>query len=153
MYGCVPQVIIDNEADQIQNVHKSNSELEELKKVSINGYKKYLKSRPLPSSESTRRMKEESWDRKIGNHPIFNEYINSIMSQNHQNLEEERQSLLNSLKMLRPKTTVFEMSQTKKVKMLLLSNLVFVKQYNLIGHYRLSHLKFDKHYVTNPGKI
>ena len=27
MYGCIPQVIIDNEADQIQNVHKSNSEL------------------------------------------------------------------------------------------------------------------------------
>ena len=75
-----------------------------MRRVSNNGYKKYLKSRPLPSSESSRRMKEESWDRKIGNHPLFNDYINSIMSKKHQHLEEERQSLLNSLKTLRPKT-------------------------------------------------
>uniref|UniRef100_A0A4W3HSZ0 ATP-dependent RNA helicase DDX54 n=1 Tax=Callorhinchus milii TaxID=7868 RepID=A0A4W3HSZ0_CALMI len=58
VYGRVPQSIIDDEESLLISDHNSSLDLQNLKRVSENAYKQYLKSRPDPSQESIKRVKE-----------------------------------------------------------------------------------------------
>ncbi|XP_045622941.2 ATP-dependent RNA helicase DDX54 isoform X2 [Procambarus clarkii] len=106
MYGSVPQNILDNEAEQILYMHKTSSELTNMKKVVGNAYKQYVKSRPAPSSESIKRMKENHLVCTLGFHPL-------LVDEN-VDMEERRLEMLVTLKKLQPKSTVFEMMKTHK---------------------------------------
>lgn len=46
-----------------------------MKKVCSNAYQQYLKSRPLPSTESVRRMKDELKLTAISVHPLFSKTL------------------------------------------------------------------------------
>ena len=59
-------------------------------------------------------MKEESWDRDIGPHPIFAQYMD-ISDKDIAAKEQIREDLLYKLKNLKPKCTIFEFYETKKV--------------------------------------
>lgn len=106
MYGSVPQNILDNENDQIQKMHNASYELMKTKQVIAGAYKQYVKSRPPPSSESVKRMKENELVCTIGYHPLLI----------HENvdMEERRLEMLHALKNLQPKGTVFELVKTHK---------------------------------------
>ncbi|KAK4307467.1 hypothetical protein Pmani_020771 [Petrolisthes manimaculis] len=95
MYGSVPQAILDNEIETIAAMHSTSYDLEMAKKSSDNAYKQYSKSRPLPSSESVKRMKENEHVVSIGYHPLLMDFSPG--------LEQERIEMLKSLKSLQPK--------------------------------------------------
>ncbi|XP_042242834.1 ATP-dependent RNA helicase DDX54-like [Homarus americanus] len=106
MYGSVPQTLLDNEAEQIIHMHKTSTELTNMQNVISNAFKQYVKSRPAPSSESIKRMKESHWVCTVGVHPLL---IADSMD-----IEERRLEMLHALKTLQPKGTVFEMIKTRK---------------------------------------
>uniref|UniRef100_A0A3P9LBD5 RNA helicase n=1 Tax=Oryzias latipes TaxID=8090 RepID=A0A3P9LBD5_ORYLA len=55
--GRVPQNILDDEGSNLITAHENSLDLQNLHRVSENAYKQYLKSRPNPSAESIRRVK------------------------------------------------------------------------------------------------
>uniref|UniRef100_A0A8C5DMZ4 RNA helicase n=1 Tax=Gouania willdenowi TaxID=441366 RepID=A0A8C5DMZ4_GOUWI len=57
VFGRVPQSILDDEASHLITAHENSLDLQNLHRVSENAYKQYLKSRPNPSAESIRRVK------------------------------------------------------------------------------------------------
>lgn len=57
MLGRVPQSILDDEGSHLITAHENSLDLQNLHRVSENAYKQYLKSRPNPSTESIRRVK------------------------------------------------------------------------------------------------
>ncbi|KAG1677662.1 ATP-dependent RNA helicase DDX54 [Nymphon striatum] len=71
--GSIPQQLIDEESEVIQNWHAQSADLTEMKKVCDNAYKMYLKSRPLASSESTKRAKEMLNNHIVAEHPLYKE--------------------------------------------------------------------------------
>lgn len=66
----MPQGIVDDEADILQSWHDLSVELSSMLKVTKNAYKQYLKSRPAPSSESVKRIKNLDLT-SVQVHPIF----------------------------------------------------------------------------------
>ncbi|CAH8485542.1 unnamed protein product [Heterobilharzia americana] len=56
--GRTPRSVISNLATRLQNVCSENSSLESIKNVCINAMKRFIQTRPNPSSESIRRAKE-----------------------------------------------------------------------------------------------
>uniref|UniRef100_A0A4W3HSW5 ATP-dependent RNA helicase DDX54 n=1 Tax=Callorhinchus milii TaxID=7868 RepID=A0A4W3HSW5_CALMI len=70
VYGRVPQSIIDDEESLLISDHNSSLDLQNLKRVSENAYKQYLKSRPDPSQESIKRVKEMDFS-TLGIHPLY----------------------------------------------------------------------------------
>merc|ERR1711874_586787 len=75
-------------------------------KSMTNAYKAYLRSRPAASKESIRRYKEEVWHQNTGYHPLLK--VKDMEA------EEERNKILETLKAIRPKTTVFEVTKSAK---------------------------------------
>lgn len=73
MFGRVPQSIIDDEESLLQTDHERSLELQNLRRVSDNAQKQYLKSRPAPSPESIKRVKEMDFS-LLGIHPLFSEW-------------------------------------------------------------------------------
>uniref|UniRef100_A0AAX7U7J8 ATP-dependent RNA helicase DDX54 n=2 Tax=Haplochromini TaxID=319058 RepID=A0AAX7U7J8_ASTCA len=57
VFGRVPQSILDDESAHLITSHENSLDLQNLLRVSENAYKQYLKSRPNPSPESIRRVK------------------------------------------------------------------------------------------------
>ncbi|CAI5666956.1 unnamed protein product [Oreochromis niloticus] len=57
VFGRVPQRILDDESAHVITSHENSLDLQNLLRVSENAYKQYLKSRPNPSPESIRRVK------------------------------------------------------------------------------------------------
>lgn len=108
IYGSVPQTVIDAELEQILNMHEKSSELGDMKNTMDSAYKQYSRSRPPPSKESIKRMKEDEWLMTVGYHPLL---IKANVD-----LEDERLAMLERLKNLQPKETVFEMSKNRHDK-------------------------------------
>ncbi|XP_069954053.1 ATP-dependent RNA helicase DDX54 [Cherax quadricarinatus] len=106
MYGSVPQTLLDNETEQINYMNKTSTEFASMKKVIGNAYKQYVKSRPAPSSESIKRMKENHVVCTVGLHPLL---INDS-----NDMEKRRLEMLHTLKTLQPKGTIFEIMKTQK---------------------------------------
>ncbi|XP_055936152.1 ATP-dependent RNA helicase DDX54-like isoform X2 [Argiope bruennichi] len=102
--GCVPQTVIDDEADLLHNWHERYFDLKSTLKVSRNAYQQYLKSRPAASSESIRRMKKFSFA-TVEIHPLFKD-----------DAELEKNKMLAKMKSYRPNTTIFELGPLAKTQ-------------------------------------
>nr|XP_060641416.1 ATP-dependent RNA helicase DDX54 [Anolis sagrei ordinatus] len=105
MFGRVPQSIIDDEESLLQTGHERSQELQSLRQVADNAQKQYQKSRPAPSSESIKRVKEMDFS-LLGIHPLF--------SSRFEGDEMERLKFVDSIKTYRSKATIFEINATKK---------------------------------------
>jgi len=105
MYGAIPQSVIDDQTEEIQQWHSQSVDLSNMVKVCSNAYKHYIQSRPAPSSESVKRAKEEIRAEHLGIHPLF---LASTQT------EGCRMKLLQDIKGYRPKTTIFEINSTNK---------------------------------------
>lgn len=68
--GRVPQSILDDEDSHVLTAHENCLDLQNLKRVSENAYKQYLKSRPNPSPESIKRVKNTDLS-SIAVHPLL----------------------------------------------------------------------------------
>merc|ERR1739838_528171 len=106
MVGRVHRSIIDEETEHLTLLMNNSFDLQSQHKVMNNAYKQYLRSRPAASKESARRNKEEMWNQSIGYHPL--------LKVKDMDAEEQRNKMLDTLKSLRPKATVFEMTKAGK---------------------------------------
>lgn len=107
LYGCVPQAVADEMSEKIRIWTSQSIDLENLKQVSLNAQKKYLKSRQAPASESLKRFKEMNRNGIVPEvHPIFGELA--------EDSEMERNKLLNTLKSYKSNSTIFEVNSTAK---------------------------------------
>lgn len=70
VFGRVPQSILDDEGSHLITAHENSQDLQSLHRVSENAYKQYLKSRPNPSSESIRRVKNTDMS-SMAVHPLL----------------------------------------------------------------------------------
>uniref|UniRef100_A0A669ELA0 ATP-dependent RNA helicase DDX54 n=1 Tax=Oreochromis niloticus TaxID=8128 RepID=A0A669ELA0_ORENI len=70
VFGRVPQRILDDESAHLITSHENSLDLQNLLRVSENAYKQYLKSRPNPSPESIRRVKNIDLS-SMGVHPVL----------------------------------------------------------------------------------
>lgn len=68
IYGRFPQPTLDLTSERLRGVIEASAELVSLQKVSSNAFRLYSKGKPLPSSESIRRMKDLP---REGLHPMF----------------------------------------------------------------------------------
>lgn len=114
IYGSVPQTVIDAELEQILSMHEQSSELVDLKTTMESAYKQYDKSRPASSKESIKRMKEDQWLTTVGYHPLL--ILDNV------ELEDQRLAMLERLKNLQPKGTVFEISKNRHDKKTIVYN-------------------------------
>ncbi|MCL4121698.1 UNVERIFIED_CONTAM: hypothetical protein GTU68_062619 [Idotea baltica] len=105
--GKVPQDIIDDNVDYVRKRLEASFDLRALETTSRNALQKYHRTRPAPSMASVRRMKEELWGQEVGYHPIFN-YVEKQSKE-----ERERDRMLQMLRAVQPKKTVFEIKLTK----------------------------------------
>nr|XP_028566750.1 ATP-dependent RNA helicase DDX54 [Podarcis muralis] len=105
IFGRVPQSIIDDEESLLQTDHERSLDLQSLRRVSDNAQKQYLKSRPAPSPESIKRVKEMDFT-LLGIHPLF--------SLRFEGEEMERLKFVDSIKSYRSKATIFEINATNK---------------------------------------
>ncbi|XP_069475344.1 ATP-dependent RNA helicase DDX54 [Ambystoma mexicanum] len=103
--GRVPQSIIDDEESLLIADHEGSLDLQNLKRVSENAYRQYLKSRPSPSAESIKRVKDTDFTR-VGIHPLFS---SGLMEE-----ELERLKFVDSIKSYRSRATIFEINSTNK---------------------------------------
>ncbi|CAN8027400.1 unnamed protein product [Ixodes persulcatus] len=102
--GKVPQMVIDEEAEMLRVLHEQNSDLQNMERVCSNAMIQYLKSRPPPSSESAKRMKQFLKE-DIAPHPVFRAKSAD---------EDVRASLLQGMKRFKPPSTIFEIGNTGK---------------------------------------
>ncbi|XP_062999970.1 ATP-dependent RNA helicase DDX54 [Elgaria multicarinata webbii] len=105
VFGRVPQSVIDDEESLLQTDHERSLELQNLRRVSDNAQKQYQKSRPAPSPESIKRVKEMDFS-LLGIHPLF--------SLRFEGEEMERLRFVDSIKTYRSKATIFEINATNK---------------------------------------
>uniref|UniRef100_A0A0K2TUK3 RNA helicase n=1 Tax=Lepeophtheirus salmonis TaxID=72036 RepID=A0A0K2TUK3_LEPSM len=104
--GSSPQSIQDDYSDQIWRWHDLSLDLTNAKKVSENGYMKYLKSRTGASVESVKRVKEMKGKTFIA-HPLLKNSLEYTES-------EHVSDFLEKVKNFRPKSTIFEIGNTNK---------------------------------------
>lgn len=70
--GRVPQSLVDDEECLLLTDHEGSLELRSLRRVADNAHKQYLRSRPGPSPESIKRVKDMDTS-QLGIHPLFSE--------------------------------------------------------------------------------
>uniref|UniRef100_A0A8C5CXX0 RNA helicase n=1 Tax=Gadus morhua TaxID=8049 RepID=A0A8C5CXX0_GADMO len=70
VFGRVPQCILDDEGAQLLAVHENSLDLSQIHHISENAYKQYLKSRPSPSPESIKRVKNTDLS-TLAVHPLL----------------------------------------------------------------------------------
>ncbi|XP_061458852.1 ATP-dependent RNA helicase DDX54 [Rhineura floridana] len=116
VFGRVPQSILDDEDSLLQTDHERSLELQNLRRISDNAQKQYVKSRPGPSPESIKRVKETDFS-LLGIHPLF--------SLRFEDEEMERLKFVDSIKAYRSKATIFEINATNKT---LASNVMRAKR-------------------------
>ncbi|XP_067406369.1 ATP-dependent RNA helicase DDX54 isoform X2 [Emydura macquarii macquarii] len=105
VFGRVPQSVVDDEECLLLTDHESSLDLQSLRRVSENAHKQYLKSRPGPSPESVKRVKELDFS-LLGIHPLFSSCFEED--------ELERLKFVDSIKTYRSKATIFEINATNK---------------------------------------
>lgn len=72
IYGRFPQKVIDLVADRVREIIDTSAELESLQRTCKNAFRLYSKTKPLPSKESIRRVKDLP---REGLHPIFSNVL------------------------------------------------------------------------------
>uniref|UniRef100_A0A8C2TVB5 RNA helicase n=1 Tax=Coturnix japonica TaxID=93934 RepID=A0A8C2TVB5_COTJA len=101
--GRVPQSLVDDEECLLLTDHEGSLELQSLRRVADNAQKQYLRSRPSPSPESIKRVKEMDTS-QLGIHPLFSAHF--------EDTELERLKLVDSIKAYKSKATIFEINAT-----------------------------------------
>ncbi|XP_048820243.1 ATP-dependent RNA helicase DDX54 [Lagopus muta] len=101
--GRVPQSLVDDEECLLLTDHEGSLELQSLRRVADNAQKQYLRSRPGPSPESIKRVKEMDMS-QLGIHPLFSAHF--------EDTELERLKLVDSIKAYKSKATIFEINAT-----------------------------------------
>ncbi|AES89733.1 putative RNA helicase [Medicago truncatula] len=97
IYGRFPQKVIDLVSDRVREVIDTSAELEALQRACKNAFRLYSKTKPLPSKESIRRVKDLPHE---GLHPIFNKVLGTG--------ELTAIAFSEHLKNFRPKQTILE---------------------------------------------
>ncbi|KAG1326968.1 DEAD-box ATP-dependent RNA helicase 29 [Cocos nucifera] len=97
VYGHFPQPMLDLVSDRVHEIINGSAELISLQKTCANAFRLYSKTKPLPSRESIRRIKDLP---REGLHPIF---IDSLGSN-----ELTALAFSERLKAYRPKQTILE---------------------------------------------
>ncbi|GAA6105720.1 ATP-dependent RNA helicase DDX54 [Tachysurus ichikawai] len=103
--GRVPQSILDDEDSHVLAAHENSLDLQNLKRISENAYKQYLKSRPNPSPESIKRVKNTDLS-SIAVHPLLGSGL--------EEMELERLQMVDSIKAYKSKSTIFEINSNNK---------------------------------------
>lgn len=103
--GRVPQSLVDDEECLLLTDHEGSLELQSLRRVADNAQKQYLRSRPGPSPESIKRVKEMDLS-QLGIHPLFSAHF--------EDTELERLKLVDSIKAYKSKATIFEINSTAR---------------------------------------
>ncbi|XP_057675549.1 ATP-dependent RNA helicase DDX54 [Corythoichthys intestinalis] len=104
-FGRVPQSILDDEAANLITAHNNSLDLQNLHRVSENAYKQYLKSRPNPSAESIRRVK---------NMDISCMAVHPLLGSGLEKTELERLQIVDAIKGYKSKSTIFEINSNSK---------------------------------------
>lgn len=68
----MPQSIVDDEDSSLQTAIEASLDLQGLHRVANNAQQQYVRSRPAPSPESIKRVKELDLA-ELGLHPLFSE--------------------------------------------------------------------------------
>jgi ATP-dependent RNA helicase DDX54/DBP10 len=102
----VPQHVIDEQEEKLC-VWRQKADIQAMSRVITNAYKLYCKSRPSPSSESTKRAKSVG-DIHIAVHPMFSSSCSEV--------EADQAKLLDAMKTYRPHTTIFEINSTSRTQ-------------------------------------
>ncbi|XP_077594127.1 ATP-dependent RNA helicase DDX54 [Stigmatopora nigra] len=105
IFGRVPQTILDDEAATLIPAHDNSLDLQNLQRISENAYKQYLKSRPNPSPESIRRVK---------NLDISYMAVHPLLGSGLEKTELERLQIVDSIKGYKSKATIFEINSSTK---------------------------------------
>ncbi|MGH0183820.1 UNVERIFIED_CONTAM: hypothetical protein FKN15_012677 [Acipenser sinensis] len=103
--GRVPQSILDDEEAMLVTAHENSLDLQNMRRISDNAYMQYLKSRPNPSPESVKRVKETDFS-SLAVHPL----LGSVL----ENVELERLKVVDSIKQYKSRATIFEINATNK---------------------------------------
>uniref|UniRef100_A0A3P8PQZ8 RNA helicase n=1 Tax=Astatotilapia calliptera TaxID=8154 RepID=A0A3P8PQZ8_ASTCA len=105
VFGRVPQSILDDESAHLITSHENSLDLQNLLRVSENAYKQYLKSRPNPSPESIRRVKNTDVS-SMGVHPVLGCGL--------EKMELECLQIVDAIKSYKSKATIFEINSSSK---------------------------------------
>uniref|UniRef100_A0AAZ1Y2Q7 Helicase C-terminal domain-containing protein n=1 Tax=Oreochromis aureus TaxID=47969 RepID=A0AAZ1Y2Q7_OREAU len=105
VFGRVPQRILDDESAHLITSHENSLDLQNLLRVSENAYKQYLKSRPNPSPESIRRVKNIDLS-SMGVHPVLGCGLKKM--------ELECLQIVDAIKSYKSKATIFEINSSSK---------------------------------------
>ncbi|XP_067293615.1 ATP-dependent RNA helicase DDX54 isoform X2 [Pseudorasbora parva] len=105
VFGRVPQSILDDEEAQLQTAHENSLDLQNLRRISENAYKQYLKSRPSPSPESVKRVKSADLT-SMAVHPLLGSGL--------EQMELDRLLMVDCIKGYKAKSTIFEINSSNK---------------------------------------
>ncbi|XP_061119650.1 ATP-dependent RNA helicase DDX54 [Conger conger] len=105
VFGRVPQSVLDDEEALLITAHENSLDLQNLRRVSENAYKQYLKSRPSPSPESFKRVKNTELS-GMAVHPLLGSGLESM--------ELDRLKMVDSIKGYKSKATIFEINSSSK---------------------------------------
>ncbi|KAF8026524.1 hypothetical protein BT93_F3113 [Corymbia citriodora subsp. variegata] len=97
VYGRFPQTVIDLVSDRVREIINSSAELSALQKTCTNAFRLYSKTKPSPSKESIKRVKDLP---REGLHPIFKNVLAGG--------ELAALAFSERLKTFRPKQTILE---------------------------------------------
>uniref|UniRef100_A0A8D0D3C2 ATP-dependent RNA helicase DDX54 n=1 Tax=Sander lucioperca TaxID=283035 RepID=A0A8D0D3C2_SANLU len=107
VFGRVPQSILDDESSHLTTIHENSLDLQNMHHVSENAYKQYLKSRPNPSPESFRRVKNTDLS-SMSVHPLLVSGLGKT--------ELERLQIVDAIKGYKSKSTIFEINSNSKTQ-------------------------------------
>ncbi|XP_068430843.1 ATP-dependent RNA helicase DDX54 [Clinocottus analis] len=107
VFGRVPQSILDDESSHLTTTHENSLDLQSMLHVSENAYKQYIKSRPSPSPESFRRVKNTDLS-IIAVHPLLGSCL--------EKMELERLHIVDAIKGYKSKSTIFEINSSNKTE-------------------------------------
>uniref|UniRef100_A0A3P8WEB3 RNA helicase n=1 Tax=Cynoglossus semilaevis TaxID=244447 RepID=A0A3P8WEB3_CYNSE len=107
VFGRVPQSVLDDEGSHLVTLHENSLDLLNLQRVSENAYKQYLKSRPNPSPESIRRVKNTDLS-TMAVHPLLGSALDQV--------ELQHLQIVDAIKGYKAKSTIFEINSTSKTQ-------------------------------------
>uniref|UniRef100_A0A4W5KMM3 DEAD (Asp-Glu-Ala-Asp) box polypeptide 54 n=1 Tax=Hucho hucho TaxID=62062 RepID=A0A4W5KMM3_9TELE len=105
VFGRVPQSILDDEESQLITAHENSHDLQNLRRIADNAYKQYIKSRPMPSPESFKRVKNTELP-SMAVHPLLGSGL--------EKMELERLQMVDCIKGYKARATIFEINSNSK---------------------------------------
>uniref|UniRef100_A0A673M3K0 RNA helicase n=1 Tax=Sinocyclocheilus rhinocerous TaxID=307959 RepID=A0A673M3K0_9TELE len=105
VFGRVPQSVLDDEESQLLTAHENSLDLQNLRRISENAYKQYLKSRPNPAAESIKRARNTELS-SMAVHPVLGSGLEPM--------ELDRLLMVDSIKGYKAKSTIFEINSNNK---------------------------------------